>query len=177
MKQMENTIDEVILFVPIVENQELIGRRQASDGPTATKAEGEQLMAITPYLYYQDVDVALKFLAKAFGFRKYGTNVRGADGKTNHAAMQLGDDLIMMGRPPSGYRNPKQLGQATQSLYVNVKDVDKHFEHARKAGAAILEEPADTEYGHRRYGATDPEGHEWYFAHEVRRPKSKRNTR
>jgi uncharacterized glyoxalase superfamily protein PhnB len=49
--------------------------------------------------------------------------------------MKLGDDLIMMGRPPSGYRNPKRLGQATQSLYINVPDVDKHFQRARKAGA------------------------------------------
>jgi len=131
-------------------------------------------MAITPYLLYEDVDGALKFLAKAFGFKKYGARMSGPDGKTNHAAMQLGDDLVMMGRPPSGYRNPKRLGQATQHLYVNVEDVDRHFERARKAGATILEAPADTAYGHRRYGAEDPEGHQWYFAQEIRRPKSKR---
>ena len=103
--------------------------------------------------------------------------MKGKDGKIDHAAMKLGDDLVMMGRPKSGYRNPKRLGQATQSLYVNVGDVDKHFERARKAGANILEEPKDTEYGHRRYGAADPEGHQWYFAQEVRRPKSKRKTK
>jgi uncharacterized glyoxalase superfamily protein PhnB len=134
-------------------------------------------MAITPYLYYKDVGGALKFLAKAFGFRNYGAKMVRPDGKVNHAAMKLGDDLIMMGCPPSRYRNPKQLGQATQSLYINVEDVDKHFARARKAGATILEEPADTEYGHRRYGVTDPEGHEWYFAQEIHRPKSKRKTK
>ncbi|MFY9555413.1 MAG: VOC family protein [Blastocatellia bacterium] len=134
-------------------------------------------MAITPYLLYEDVGGALKFLAKAFGFRKSGPQMSGADGKINHAAMQLGDDVIMMGCPGSKYRNPKRLGQATQSLYVNVEDVDKHFEQAKKAGAHILEEPADTAYGDRRYGAEDPEGHQWYFAHQIRRPKSKRKTR
>ena len=56
-------------------------------------------MSITPYLLYEDVAGALKFLAKAFGFRKYGTQMSGPDGKINHAAMQLGDDLIMMGYP------------------------------------------------------------------------------
>lgn len=131
-------------------------------------------MAITPYLYYKDVGAALKFLRRAFGFRSYGVKMLGPDGEINHAAMQLGDDLIMMGRPPAGYRNPKQLGQATQSLYINVENVDKHFARAKKAGAIVLEEPADTEYGHRRYGVTDPEGHEWYFAHETDLPKSKR---
>ena len=134
-------------------------------------------MAITPYLLYEDVNGALKFLAKAFGFRKFGTQMVGPDGKINHAAMKLGDDTVMMGRPGAGYRNPKRLGQATQSLYVSVKNVDKHFESARKAGAAILQEPVDTAYGHRRYDAEDPEGHQWYFAQEVRRPKSRRKPR
>lgn len=131
-------------------------------------------MSITPYLYYQDVAGALKFLSKAFGFRKYGVMVRGRDGKINHAAMKLGNDVVMMGYPGPAYRNPKLLGQTTQSLYVNVDDVDAHFERARKSGATILEKPGDTAYGARRYGVTDPEGHEWYFAHEVRRPRSKR---
>ena len=131
-------------------------------------------MAITPYLYYEDVDGALRFLARAFGLRRCGVRMRGPDGKTTHASMKLGDAQVMMGRPAAGYRNPRRLGQATQSLYVNVKGIDKHFQRARKAGASILQEPADTKYGHRRYGATDPEGHEWYFAEELRRPKSTR---
>ena len=130
-------------------------------------------MAITPYLYYRDVDGALTFLAKAFGFRAHGVKMRAPDGKTNHAAMKLGSGLLMMGRPSSAYRNPKQLGQATQSLYVNVPDVDKHCRRAQKAGAVILEVPTDTEYGHRRYGATDPEGHEWYFAAAIRRRRAR----
>jgi uncharacterized glyoxalase superfamily protein PhnB len=134
-------------------------------------------MAITAYLYYEDVDGALRFLAKAFGFRKYGVTMRGPDGKTIHASMKLGSGLIMMGRPGSGYRNPKRLGQTTQSLYVNVTSIDQHFQRARKAGAAVIEEPADMEYGDRRYGATDPEGHEWYFAQRIRRRPAKRKTR
>src|SRR5258705_13869668 len=114
-------------------------------------------MSITPYLYYEDVGEALKFLAKAFGFRKHGRPMKGPDGKITHAAMRLGDDTIMMGRPPGGYRNPKHLGQATQSLYINVNDLNKHFERAKKANAIILQEPSETGYGQRRYGATDPE--------------------
>ena len=133
-------------------------------------------MAITPYLYYEDVDRALRFLSEAFGFRKYGVQMRRPDGKIYHAAMKLGDGLIMMGRPAPGYRNPKRLGQATQSLYINVKNVDKHFQRAQKAGAIIIEEPADTEYGQRRYRATDPEGHEWCFAQDIRRQKTQRRS-
>ena len=121
-------------------------------------------MAITPYLYYEDLRSALDFLAKAFGFRKYGRPMARPDGKLNHAAMKLDDDIIMMGWPGPKYKNPRRLGQATQCLYVNVADVEKHFARAKKAGAKIIEEPKDTPYGDRRYGAEDPEGHQWYFA-------------
>jgi PhnB protein len=131
-------------------------------------------MAITPYLYYNDVGAALKFLARAFGFREHGARMKGPDGWINHAAMRLGTSLVMMGCPGSGYRNPKHIGHATQSLYVDVRGVDRHFERARRAGAVILEEPKDTEYGARRYGAEDPEGHRWYFAQVIQRPRSKR---
>jgi len=129
-------------------------------------------MAITPYLYYRDVDAALTFLATSFGFRKTGEQMKDGRGRTTHAAMQLGDDLVMMGSPGPRFKGPKRLGQTTQSLYVTVEDVDKHFARAKKTGAHILEEPLDTPYGHRRYGAEDPEGHQWYFAHEIRQPKA-----
>ena len=131
-------------------------------------------MAITAYLYYEDVGGALRFLAKAFGFRNHGRPMMGPGGKINHAAMKFGDDFVLMGCPPSEYKNPKRLGQATQSLLINVANVDEHFERARKAGATILEEPKDTPYGARRYGAEDPEGHQWYFTQETRKPAVKK---
>lgn len=119
-------------------------------------------MSITPYLYYEDLDAAVKWLAKAFGFKRFGPRM------PNHAAMKLGDSEVMMGAPGAKYKNPKRLGQATQSLYVMVDDVTRQFARARKAGAKVLEEPKQTEYGHLRFGVTDPEGHQWYFAQEVK---------
>ena len=132
-------------------------------------------MAITPYLYYSDVAAALRFLSKAFGFKKC-EQMKGPDGKIQHAAMQLGADMIMMGYPGTKYKNPKRLGQTTQTLYVNVDDVEKHCARARKAGAKIIEEPEDQFYGHRRYGAEDPEGHHWYFAQEIKKKQVGRKT-
>lgn len=133
-------------------------------------------MSITPYLLYNDVGGALKFLSTAFGFRKSGRTMSGPDGKIHHAAMKLGGDVIMMGCPGLKYKNPRQLGQSTQSLYIMIDKVDKHFERARKAGATILEEPKDTFYGQRRYGAEDPEGHQWYFAEEIKKQAVKKRS-
>jgi len=122
-------------------------------------------MAITPYLLYEDVDAALKFLSKAFGFKEYGESFRGDDGKLQHAAMKLGKDIVMMGCPGAKFKNPNRLKQRVAVMqYVDIKNVDGHFERAKKAGAKIIEEPQDTHYGARRYGAEDPQGHYWYFA-------------
>ena len=131
-------------------------------------------MAITPYLYYEDVDSALDFLAKAFGFREHGERMRAPNGKTVHAAMKMGRDIVMMGRPPREYRNPKRLGEATQCVYVNVRNVDKHFDRALRAGATVINKLETTPYGDRRYGASDPEGHQWYFAQRIRRGRSRK---
>jgi len=132
---------------------------------------------ITPYLYYEDVRAALAFLSKAFGFKKFGRAMIGPGGKIQHAAMKLGDAMVMMGYPGPQYKNPKRLGEATQSLYVNVDDVDEHCARARRAGAKIIEEPAETFYGARRYGAEDPEGHQWYFAEDVAKPRKRKRSR
>jgi uncharacterized glyoxalase superfamily protein PhnB len=127
----------------------------------------ENMPRITPYLYYEDVAQALDWLAEAFGFRER-LRMAGADGSIQHAEVELADGVIMLGCPGPDYRNPKHLGGATQNIYVYVDDVDKHYERARRAGARITAEPADQFYGDRRYGAVDPEGHEWYFATHVR---------
>jgi uncharacterized glyoxalase superfamily protein PhnB len=49
-------------------------------------------------------------------------------------------------------------------VHVYVDDVDAHFERAKAAGAAIIMEPTDHEYGDRRYDAKDLQGHFWSFA-------------
>ncbi|HTF34469.1 MAG TPA: VOC family protein [Myxococcota bacterium] len=127
----------------------------------------ENMPRVTPYLYYEDVAGALTWLAKAFGLRER-LRMPGPSGGIMHAEMELADGVIMMGRPDPNYKNPKHLGHVTQSLYVYVNDVDKHFIRAKEAGAKILAEPTDQFYGDRRYGAEDPEGHQWFFAQHVR---------
>ncbi len=125
------------------------------------------MQTITPYLLYEDVDAALEFLGKAFGFEEV-LRYTGAEGYVNHAEMRLGDGKIYLGDPGEQYRNPKDLGQETVGIYVLVDDVDGHFERAKAAGAEIKEEPTDQEYGERRYTACDAEGHVWFFGQPTR---------
>jgi uncharacterized glyoxalase superfamily protein PhnB len=122
---------------------------------------------ITPYVCYEEVDAALDFLSRAFGFQEV-LRFTGAEGYVNHAEMQLGDGVIFLGDPGDDYKNPKRLGQDTVGIYVYVDDVDAHCDRARAAGAEIVRDPSDEEYGDRRYDAVDPEGHRWYFAQRIR---------
>lgn len=124
-------------------------------------------MTITPYLLYEDVDAAMSFLARAFGFEEV-LRYSNADGEVNHAEMRLGDDVIYLGDPGADYRNPARLGAPTVLVGVDgLDDVDALCERARAAGAKITEPPADQAYGARRFGAVDPEGHHWHFSQPI----------
>jgi len=126
--------------------------------------------SVTPYLLYRDVGKAMGWLGKAFGFLEIGERFEGKDGTVQHAAMVTrdGGDVIMMGCPGPKYKNPKKLGARTQMLYIYVDNVNKHFARARKMKPKVVNKLEDTFYGDRRYGVEDPEGHQWYFAQQVR---------
>jgi uncharacterized glyoxalase superfamily protein PhnB len=127
------------------------------------------MQAVTPYLLYKDCEAALEFLSRAFGFVE-ALRYTGEQGCVNHAEMHIGDGgAIYMGDPGDEYRNPKDLGSETVGIYVEVEQsVDALCDRAREAGAEIVEEPTDQEYGHRRFTARDAEGHMWYFAQVLR---------
>ena len=130
------------------------------------ESESTGILRIEPYLYYEDVSAALDWLAKAFGFQEAGER-RIENAVVTHAAMRYDHGVLMMGYPGPEYQSPKRSGQQTVALYVYVRDVDAHYERAKAAGAKIVEEPSNTEYGHRRYAAEDLEGQYWAFAHEI----------
>jgi len=129
-------------------------------------------MAITAYLLYRDAGAAVDWLARAFGLEKDDV-LTGADGRVNHASMKLGKAVLMLGSPGPDFKGPRALGAVTQNLYVDVTDIEAHHARAVEAGAAIIEEPKDTPYGARRYGAEDLEGHRWYFAQPLATPRKR----
>jgi uncharacterized glyoxalase superfamily protein PhnB len=117
---------------------------------------------VTPYLLYEDGAAAIEFLAKAFGFREEMRTTGSAGGM--HAELEApGGGWIYLGQPLDGFSNPSVVGK-TALMYVVVDDVDSHYARAKSAGARVIEEPSDQDNGHRTYGCTDPQGHEWYFA-------------
>lgn len=120
---------------------------------------------IFPALRYRDANTALDWLKDAFGFQDR-TVYRGESGEINHAELQFGGGIVMFGQ----YREDGWMGghppdplASTASLYVVVEDPDAHYTRAVAAGARIVREPADQDYGSREYSARDLEGNLWSF--------------
>jgi PhnB protein len=123
------------------------------------------MQTITPYLLYEDAAAALDFLSRAFGFEEL-RRIAGPGGRIDHAEMRIGEGEVHLGQPGEP-TSPNRLGGTAVQLYVYVADVDAHFAQASAAGAEIVDDPEDQEYGDRRYHARDPEGHSWYFAQRL----------
>jgi uncharacterized glyoxalase superfamily protein PhnB len=69
---------------------------------------------------------------------------------------QYGDEGWMGGSKPDALAG-------TVSLYVVVADPDAHHARAEAAGATVVRELEDMDYGSRAYSVRDPEGNLWSF--------------
>ena len=114
---------------------------------------------VFPGLNYDDARAAIDFLVKAFGAERHAVHADD-DGSIQHAELRFRNGIVMLG-PASG-KFPATRGKGG-SIYVVVDDPDSHHARARDAGAEIIRELGNTDYGSREYGAKDPEGNSWYF--------------
>jgi uncharacterized glyoxalase superfamily protein PhnB len=115
---------------------------------------------IFPALRYENGNAAIDWLGKAFGFEKQMV-VPGPDGGVAHAQLSFGSGMIMLGSGKHEPGNP--WDQVPQGIYVYVEDVDAHYRRAKAAGAEIVRDLQDTDYGSREYSARDLDGHLWSF--------------
>jgi|ERR1700683_1705257 uncharacterized glyoxalase superfamily protein PhnB len=123
--------------------------------------------AVLPHVFYQNVEDAIAWLTKTFGFTehyRYGE----PGGPASGAQVHLGEAWIMLSTARAGRATPAQIGYGTQSLTVFVEDVDAHFRRATSAGAKIVEDLHETVYGERQYGVEDLDGHRWLFSQHAR---------
>ena len=107
---------------------------------------------IFPSMRFADADAALAWLREAFGFEPRAV-YRDDQDRIGHAEVSLGPGIVMIGTGDP----------ASHGVYVAVEDVDAHYAQAKAAGAEIIREIEDTDYGSREYTARDPEGHVWSF--------------
>ena len=117
---------------------------------------------VIPVLPYLDIRAAHDFLVDVIGLESAGLVEH--DGRVVHGEVRAGDRRLWLHESAGGMTTPGELNFRTGGIVLQVADVDAHFERVRAAGATILREPTDEDYGQREYGVRDPEGHDWYIA-------------
>ncbi len=123
---------------------------------------------VIPGMRYRDAPAAIEWPCRAFGFEK-GLVVPGPDGTIAHAQLTFGNGMVMLGSALDDKYGQlikvagESGGTVTQSAYVVVDDADAHYAAAAGAGAEIVIDIHDEDYGGRGYSVSDPEGHLWYF--------------
>ena len=120
---------------------------------------------VIPALRYADAPAAIRFLVDAFGFTAHMV-VEGDPGTIEHAQLTHGSGMVMLGsdRNEGAYgEHVSSSGTTPIGLYVVVADVAAHAQRARAAGAEIVMEPEEQDYGGSSYTAKDPEGNVWSF--------------
>jgi uncharacterized glyoxalase superfamily protein PhnB len=122
----------------------------------------EGLPTIYPSLRYRDASAAIEWLCEAFGFERHMV-VPGPDGTIAHAELSFGAGMVMLGSETG--EDPRRYGSHAGHgwVYVVVDDPDAHHDRAKRAGAEMVMELTDQDYGSRDYAARDPEGNLWSF--------------
>lgn len=113
-------------------------------------------------LRYKDAGAAIEFLTKAFGFTEVVV-YRDDSGAVGHAQLAYGPTSLMLGQAGDSEYDQLVEGFAATALYVVVKDPHAHCATAKAAGAEIVREPREQDYGSLEYVARDPEGNVWNF--------------
>jgi uncharacterized glyoxalase superfamily protein PhnB len=126
----------------------------------STQAQSTQ--TFYPALRYNDAREAIDWLSEALGFETAMVVDGEGDREIAHAELRLGSGMIMLGSESSSA--DKWGAHAGQSwIYVAVDDADALYERAKGAGAEVVMEPTDTDYGSRDFAIRDPEGNLWNF--------------
>jgi uncharacterized glyoxalase superfamily protein PhnB len=114
---------------------------------------------VVPVLTCSDVRAAVAWFTEAFDFHE---RLRIGEGHRSQLEVPDGGAVILAEVRPDT-RVPT-AGATSHSVLVRVRDARAHFARSRDAGARILMEPTDFEYGERQYAAEDPFGHRWTFS-------------
>jgi uncharacterized glyoxalase superfamily protein PhnB len=124
------------------------------------------LSTVVPCLRYRDAPAAIRWLSDTFGFEPQLV-VPNDDATIAHAQLTFGNGMIMLssvfdtefGRL---MKQPAEVGRfVTQSTYLVVNDADHVYGRVLEAGADVLLEIKDEDYGGRGFTCRDPEGHIW----------------
>ncbi len=115
---------------------------------------------VTPYLVAADGLALLDFVHAAFGGKETERVIMPTG---VHGEVQIGDTRLMLGGGLPDKQFPADKLQPG-ALHVYVEDADAVTKRAVAAGATLIDEPRDQDYGERSSTVKDAAGNIWYIA-------------
>jgi uncharacterized glyoxalase superfamily protein PhnB len=123
---------------------------------------------IIPSLRYRDALAAIDWLVTAFGFKKQAVYVASDNKTVQHAQLTFEHGMIMIGSVDNGGEaskfmvQPDEVGfRETQGAYLVVPNADAVYATAKSAGAKMILDIRDMDYGGRGFTCRDLDGHIW----------------
>ncbi|HEY3675998.1 MAG TPA: VOC family protein, partial [Candidatus Tumulicola sp.] len=116
---------------------------------------------------YENARAAIAWLTSVLGCTE--NVVYPGEGDTiAHAQLEIAGNLFMLGslKPGDHARGPsiaERIGAGTYIAFDDAESIDALYRRVTAAGADIIRELQDTDYGSREFGVRDPEGHMWSF--------------
>jgi uncharacterized glyoxalase superfamily protein PhnB len=123
---------------------------------------------LIPSVRYKDAHAAIAWLEQAFGMVRHVIYDH-PDGTVAHAELTFGSGMIMLGTAGTNpgpmtrfYAMPQKIdGRVTSPLYLISADCENLWQSAKAAGAEVVMELRDMEYGGKSFTVRDPEGYLW----------------
>jgi uncharacterized glyoxalase superfamily protein PhnB len=116
---------------------------------------------VIPELVYDDVERAVEWLCRAFGF-----GVRWQAGE-HRAQLRVGDGAVVVRDRPPDVDPGALVPGACSSVLVRVEDVEARRDGAVACGARVVRELRDHPYGERQCTVEDLAGHRWTFTQSI----------
>jgi PhnB protein len=135
------------------------GGKMPGEGAPKVNPVPRGFRAVTPYLVAADGLALLDFTKQAFGAEEL---MRAVMPTGVHGEVRIGDTRLMMGGGIPGKKFPGTL--QPNALHIYVEDADTVTQKAVAAGATLIDEPRDQEYGERSSTVRDKAGNYWYIA-------------
>jgi uncharacterized glyoxalase superfamily protein PhnB len=124
--------------------------------------------SIVPSLRYRNALAAIDWLVRAFGFEKHALYLGPDNTTVMHAQLIFGNGMVMLGSVDNGSEigkltvQPDEIGlRETKGIYLIVSDADQVHANAKAAGAEMVLDIRDMDYGGRAFTCRDLEGHLW----------------
>jgi uncharacterized glyoxalase superfamily protein PhnB len=122
---------------------------------------------IVPSITYADLTRAIQWHERVFGFRER-REARLTWPGGGMTWIEVGNGLFHILTPDETWRQGQGAAASGLVMKVYVKDVDRHFAHAKAEGAKIVSEPQDGFWGGRIYRVLDHEGNQWEISQRGR---------